>query len=109
MKKILIILIALLALNMSIATAQPAKRKAIPNTAKKEITRATTASAITTQYATGMTPEELVNNVFLGNGVEISNVKFNGISTSLTTGNGLQLGLFTADTLTYTFPTHFFQ
>lgn len=109
MKKILIILIALLALNTSIATAQPAKRKAIPNTAKKEITRATTASAITTQYATGMTPEELVNNVFLGNGVEVSNVKFNGISTSLTTGNGLQLGLFTADTLTYTFPTHFFS
>ncbi len=108
MRKISIILITLLALNTSIATAQPAKRKAIPNTAKKEITRATTASAITTQYATGMTPEELINNVFLGNGVEVSNVKFNGISTALTTGNGLQLGSFTADTLGFNFPTHFF-
>ncbi len=79
-----------------------------PHTRDNEM-RATSASAIAVSESTGMTPEQLVNNVFLGDGVHISNVKFNGVNTALTTTNGAQLGTFTADVTGYTFPTNFFE
>ena len=72
-------------------------------------TRAASASAITVTESTGMTPEQLVSNVFLGDGVHISNVKFNGVNTSLTSTTGAQLGTFTANTTDYTYPTNFFE
>ena len=92
------------------ALAQNGTLEKVPerNPPQYEVDRANSASAITVNASTGMTPEELVSNIFLGNGVNISNVKFNGVSTALTTNNGLQIGTFTADTTGYTFPTHFF-
>lgn len=46
----------------------------------------------------GKTPEKIVKDVFMGKGVKITNVKFNGSSDKLKVGNSAQLGTFTNDT-----------
>lgn len=43
----------------------------------------------------GMTAEELVNSVFVGGGVQVSNVEFNNNSAVLNATTGAQLGTFT--------------
>ncbi len=46
----------------------------------------------------GRTAEEVVNTMLVGNGVSVSNVKFNNITTTLDANTGAQLGFFTNNT-----------
>lgn len=50
---------------------------------------------IVTQSSSGRTPYDLVSSVLVGGGVSISNVTFNGVSTTLNATTGAQIGTFT--------------
>lgn len=49
----------------------------------------------------GRTAEEVVNTMLVGNGVSVSNVKFNNIATTLDANSGAQLGFFTNNTAVF--------
>ena len=53
--------------------------------------------------SSGRTPEDVVRTMLVGNGVQVSNVQFNNVTTALNANNGAQLGFFTNNT--NTFPT----
>ena len=50
---------------------------------------------ISVQSSAGMTPQALVSSVLVGNGVTVSNVKFNNTSAVLDATTGAQIGTFT--------------
>ncbi len=56
---------------------------------------------VAVQSSAGMTPQQLVSSVLVGNGVTVSNVKFNGISTTLDATTGAQIGTFTNNLSVY--------
>ncbi|MBQ7490403.1 MAG: choice-of-anchor L domain-containing protein [Bacteroidales bacterium] len=56
---------------------------------------------VTVTPSTGQTPQNLVNNVLVGGGVNVSNVKFNGVSTALTATTGAQIGTFSNNLSVY--------
>ena len=59
------------------------------------------AAQVAVTPSTGQTPADIVNNVLVGGGVNVSNVKFNGVSTTLTASNGAQIGTFTNNLSVY--------
>lgn len=50
---------------------------------------------VVVQSSSGRTPYDLVSSVLVGGGVSVSNVTFNGISTTLNATTGAQIGTFT--------------
>lgn len=62
---------------------------------------ATLSAQVSVTPSTGKTAQDLVNDVLVGGGVTVSNVKFNGISTTLTATTGAQIGTFTNNLSVY--------